>query len=115
MEGTLGMKAKTLIACLLTGLLTFGQQGQAATKRAAALPQTTSFAHRIGAHEGHRPATLFERDVSGVIPRAIRGGDPLQMLNPRAPAQYGTAEENISLDPTVPGKGDGIKLLSISF
>jgi hypothetical protein len=50
-----------------------------------------------------------------VIPSAIRGGDPLQMLNPRAPAKYGTAEENVSLDPDVPGKGNGIKFFSISF
>jgi len=39
-----------------------------------------------------------------VIPRAIRGGNPLQMLNPFAPAKYGTAEENVSLDPNVPEK-----------
>jgi hypothetical protein len=50
-----------------------------------------------------------------VIPRALRGGDPLQMLNPRAPAKYGTAGENVSLDPDVPGKGNGIKFFSISF
>jgi hypothetical protein len=50
-----------------------------------------------------------------VIPRAIRGGNPLQMLNPLAPAKYGTAEENVSLDPDVPGKWNGIKLFSISF
>jgi hypothetical protein len=37
------------------------------------------------------------------------------MLNPLAPAKYGTAEENVVLDPDVPGKWDGIKLLSISF
>jgi hypothetical protein len=115
MEGTLGMKAKTLIACLVTGFLTLGQPMQAARKPATALSQTTSFEHRNRAHEGHRPAPLSERDVSGVIPRTIRGGDPLQMLNPRAPAKYGTTEENVSLDPDIPGKGNGIKLLSISF
>jgi hypothetical protein len=37
------------------------------------------------------------------------------MLNPLAPAKYGTAEENVSLDPDVPGKGSGIKVFSISF
>jgi len=63
----------------------------------------------------HRPATLSEREVSGVIPRAIRGGNPLQMLNPLAPAKYGTAEENVSRDSDVPGRGNGIKFLSISF
>jgi hypothetical protein len=37
------------------------------------------------------------------------------MLNPMAPAKYGTAEENALLDPDRPGKCDGIKLLGISF
>lgn len=115
-EAILGMKAKTLIACLVTGLLTLGQPVQAASKPAAALSQTTSFEHRNRAHAGHRPAaTHSERDVSGVIPRALRGGDPLQMLNPRAAAKYGATEENVSLDPDVPGKGNGIKFLSMSF
>jgi hypothetical protein len=37
------------------------------------------------------------------------------MLNPFAPAKYGTGEENVSLDPDVPGKANGINLFSISF
>jgi hypothetical protein len=114
-EGTLSMKTTTLIACLVTGLLTLGQPVQAASKPATALSRTTSFEHGNRAHDAHRPATLSERDVSGVIPRTIRGGDPLQMLNPRAPAKYGTTEENVLLDSDVPGKGNGIKFFSISF
>jgi hypothetical protein len=37
------------------------------------------------------------------------------MLNPFAPAKYGTAEENSVLDPNITGQGDGIKLFSLSF
>lgn len=109
------MKTKTLIGCLVAGLLTPGQPVQAASNRATALSQTTSFEQRQRARQANRPATRSERNVSGVIPRAIRGGNPLQMLNPLAPAKYGTAEENVSLDPDVPGKGNGIKFFSISF
>jgi hypothetical protein len=115
MKGTLDMKTKTLIACLATGLLALGQPMHAADNPAPAASHAASFEHRRPVHEAHRPAILFERDASGVIPRAIRGGHPLQMLNPLAPAKYGTAEENVSLDPDVPGKGNGIKLFSISF
>jgi hypothetical protein len=50
-----------------------------------------------------------------VIPRAIRGGNPLQMLNPLAPAKYGTAAESVSVDPDVPGRVNGINFVSISF
>ena len=65
--------------------------------------------------QSHRPATEAGPQVTGVIARAIRSGNPLQMLNPLAPAKYGTAEENVLLDPDRPGKWYGIKLLGISF
>ena len=109
------MKTKPLIACLIAGFLTLGQPVRAAGDRTTAPAQTKSFEHRSRARQVQRPATLPAPDVSGVIPRAIRGGDPLQLLNPRAPARYGTAEENVSLNPDVPGKWDGIKFFSITF
>ena len=109
------MNTKTLIACLVVGLLTLGQPVWAASNRATALSRTTTFEQRQRAQQARQPAALSERNVSGVIPRAIWGGNPLQMLNPRAPAKYGTAEENVSLDPDVPGRGNGIKFVSISF
>jgi hypothetical protein len=52
--------------------------------------------------------------LAGVIPRAVRGGNPLQMLNPRAPARYGTAE-HVTVKPEDPGKWNGIKLFEIYF
>lgn len=109
------MKTKTLIACLVTGLLTLGQPVRAASNRATALSPAASFQQTHRARQTNRPAALSERDVSGVIPRAIRGGDPLQMLNPLAAAKYGRAEDNVSLDPDIPGKWNGIKFFSISF
>jgi hypothetical protein len=72
------------------------------------------------------PPPISSRDVTGVIPRAIRGGNPLQMLNPRAPARYGTAEESVAYepnyprrsvisDPNYPGKWRGIKFFTFLF
>ena len=109
------MKTKTLFACLGAGLLTLAPPVRAADNSAIAKSHTATFEHRNHARQAHRAPVLSSRDVSGGIPRAIRGGNPLQMLNPRAPAMYGTAEENVVLDPDVPGRGDGIKLLSFSF
>ena len=109
------MKTKILIACLASGLLTLGQAARAAANPATARSHAVSFESRHHARQTHRPTTLSEQNISGVIPRAIRGGNPLQMLNPLAPAKYGTAEENVSLDPDVPGKWNGINLFSISF
>ncbi len=52
--------------------------------------------------------------TTGVLPRAARG-NPLQMLNPKAPAKYGNWVESTSFDPNVPGKWKGIKLFEILF
>jgi hypothetical protein len=109
------MITKTLILCLAAGFLTFGQPARAARHPFNASGNNASFEARRQARQTHRPATISEQTVSGVIPRAIRGGNPLQMFNPLAPRKYGTAEENVSLDPDVPGKGSGVNLLSIAF
>jgi hypothetical protein len=58
---------------------------------------------------------FFNRDVTGVVPRAVRGGNPVQMLNPVAPARYGTARESVMVDPADPGKWKGIKLFTFLF
>src|SRR3954453_6553312 len=62
--------------------------------------------------------------VDGVIPRGVRGGNFLQMFNPKAPAKYGTSLEAISYDPSEmnrdprhneAGKWRGIKLFAFQF
>jgi len=63
-----------------------------------------------------REAPIYRKGVYGVFPRAFgRGRNPLQMLNPRAPAKYGTGEESASFDPHIPGRCNGIKFLEIVF
>ena len=76
------------------------------------------------------PPPLLERPaVEGVVPRAFAPGrNPLQMLNPWAPARYGTWVESTAFTPGVsstvvlntserdyPGKWSGIKLFEIIF
>jgi hypothetical protein len=102
------MRTKTMIGSLAAALAALSEPTWAAG-------DTASFATRHHGRQTHHALTLPRQAVSGVIPRAIRGGNLLQMLNPLAPAKYGTAEENVSLDPEVPGKGNGIDLFSISF
>ena len=71
-----------------------------------------------------RPAPLSPRKVDGVIPRGIRGGNFLQMFNPKAPAKYGTSQDAISYDPSPvnvntrhddSGKWKGIKFFAFQF
>lgn len=53
--------------------------------------------------------------TGGVIPTAVRNGNPLQMLNPGAPARYGNGHEHVTHDPADPGKPKGIKLFEWTF
>jgi hypothetical protein len=60
------------------------------------------------------PPVVRKENTQGVLPRAARGGNPFQMLNPKAPPQYGRAEDSVELDPET-GKWKGIKLFTINF
>ena len=66
------------------------------------------------AHPSPTPPPIREEKVQGAIPRAVRGGNPLQMFNPKAPAKYGTSADSVILDPDT-GKWRGIKLFEILF
>jgi hypothetical protein len=82
---------------------------------ANAAPQTyTAPIQRKKQVKTEPPPPISNRDVQGVIPRAVRGGNPLQMLNPKAPARYGTAEQSVVFEPYT-GKWKGIKLFEILF
>lgn len=62
------------------------------------------------------PAPPITRSArGGVVPTAIRNGNPLQMLNPRAPARYGNSQEHVTFDPNNPGKPTGVKLFEWTF
>ena len=58
------------------------------------------------------PPVVQRGDVEGAVPRGVRGGNPLQMLNPNAPAKYGTSAQSVILEPYT-GKWKGIKLFEI--
>jgi hypothetical protein len=95
--------------------LTFGLLIMSALAATAAPP--TLVAPIGGRRAVRKPAPsppIYRENVQGVIPRATRGGNPLQMLNPFAPAKYGTAAQSVVLDPDT-GKWKGIKLFEILF
>lgn len=58
--------------------------------------------------------------TGGVVPRAIRSGNPLQLINPFAPAKYGNGT-NMTMSTTEPGSLDpserpiAIKVFSYEF
>lgn len=111
------MKTSLLVLCLITTAATFVH---AETYRVP-IERTRQKQQR------ERPAPLAPAKVDGVIPRGIRGGNFLQMFNPKAPAKYGTSQEAIVFDlspmhsvpaqngQTNPGKWKGIKFFVFQF
>jgi hypothetical protein len=85
-----------LIALLLIAAAVTAADAQ--TQKQTLTAPVTRPKHRL------RPAPPISQktEVDGVIPRAIRGGNPLQMFNPNAPRKYGTSQESVSYDPTDP-------------
>lgn len=51
---------------------------------------------------------------SGIAVQAVKTRHPLQLLNPAAPAKYGSAEDNTLRDP-ITGRASGLKILSLRF
>ena len=96
-------KSLTVIAGLLIAGGAFGQTFTAPSGQRKVQPKPKP------------PPPITSRDVQGVVPRAIRGGNPVQMLNPWAPAKYGTAQQSVTLKPDGSGKWNGIKVFEILF
>ena len=62
------------------------------------------------------PAVAVAPRTDGIVPRAVRSGSPLQMINPFAPASYGSGEETVRRESNDPyGRAQGVKLVSIAF
>lgn len=53
--------------------------------------------------------------IEGAVQVAIRTGNPIQLINPAAPARYGNAQDHVSHDPKDPGKPKGVVLFAWSF
>jgi len=51
---------------------------------------------------------------SGIVVQAIKAKNPLQLLNPAAPARYGSGQDNVANYP-FSGTGPLLKLFSIDF
>ena len=58
--------------------------------------------------------TVGRLTYSGIAAQAVKTDNPLQLINPAAPEQYGSAEDNLMRDPT-DGKPAGLKFFAVSF
>ncbi len=97
--------------------------GSACLLSASALQAQTTTTNTTITREGRgtrirRPATVVTLTprTEGVVPRAVRSGQPLQMINPFAPAAYGNGQDVVRREPTDPyARPQGIKLVAFEF
>ena len=63
-----------------------------------------------------RTEPVRARRTEGALPRAARGRNPLQMINPAAPRHYyGSVEDTVTYDPNDPRRITGIILVGIRW
>lgn len=100
------MKTSTLLVAAALSLLA----------PALAQAQDTHFvAPSTKARTANAPVKLSPR-LDGSIPRAIRSGQPLQMINPFAPAEYGDGRDMVRREPDDPyQRPRGFKLFVVEF
>lgn len=65
------------------------------------------------ARKASQAPPIGPREPVGALQRGARGGNILQMFNPKAPPQYGTYSDSLIIDET--GKWRGIKFYEIVF
>lgn len=110
------MKNIILVAVSVSLLAITGAQAQVPSRRARVRPTTdgTFVAPRAPVSN---PTTIAPTPgADGVVPRAIRSGNPLQMLNPFAPAEYGGGHDVVRHDDGDPYQNPrGIKLVAFTF
>jgi hypothetical protein len=106
---------KTLLSVLLATAtsVAFGQgQGQltTTTRTTTATGEVTTTLPKP-----RPPAAAPIVPTEGAVQVAIRTGQPIQLINPAAPARFGSGQEHASHDPNDPGKPKGIVLWAWSF
>jgi len=58
--------------------------------------------------------TVGNLTMSGIVAQTIKADNPLQLINPAAPEEYGSGELNVVREP-VGGRVSGLKFLSFNF
>ena len=107
------------VAASLFGASASHAQTTVTTKSTSGRKTTTTFTSRHAATNRSRyttaPVAIGPR-TDGVVPRAIRSGNALQMINPAAPAEYGSGQDVTRHEVDDPNqRPQGIKLYAIEF
>jgi hypothetical protein len=107
---------KIFLSILLAGATsTAFAQGQGEITTTTTTTATTSSQVQTQQPKPRPPQAAPLVPTEGVVQTVIRNGHPVQLLNPAAPARYGSGHEHVAHDPQDPGKPKGIVLFAWSF
>jgi hypothetical protein len=108
------MKKLVILALALGAWTSYGQNMSAGKALESPGAQRGKPSVRLG--QTVKPTEIARGNVvySGVAVQLVKARNPLQLFNPAAPPQYGSAEDNMSRDPTT-GRASGLKFLSLRF
>ena len=118
---------KFLLVCAVAASVSLGTAAQAQTasntsqrnSRAAANGTISRTNSRSFTQQQRAAQTTFTTPagrIDGVVARALRSNDPVQLLNPAAPATYGTGRDVTRHEVDDPyQRPQGIKLVTIEF
>ncbi len=105
---------KKLVLSILLAAATSVALGQGQGELTTTARPTTTGRVQVPLPNG-RPAAAPYVPTEGAVQLAIRTGQPIQLINPAAPARFGNAQERVSHDPKDPGKPKGIVLFAWTF
>ena len=109
-------------ALTLTALLvTLSAPAQVADLFGSALGTSTNLTDSTTATRPVTPSAIIppsppelRRPVGGALPALFRSPEPLQMLNPFAPPEYGDGTQHLATN-LVTGQAEGVSLISFRF
>ncbi len=103
---------KTFLIASILILVAAASSAEAQTRQTFTAPTGDTRTDRTE----RRAAPTRVRPTEGALPRAARGGNPLQMINPAAPRQYyGDVEDTVTYDPNDPRRITGIILVGLRW
>ena len=119
------MKTLPLVVTVATSLFcasALHAQTTVTTRKADGRKTTTTFTSRRSQMTTSQRARIENAPVAigprtdGIIPRAIRSGNAIQMINPAAPAEYGNGQDVTRHEADDPNqRPQGLKLYAIEF
>ena len=109
------MKRVSILLCALAALSANARPGD--TEESLESQLTAGLAKAsASASDREKPNEIMKGSVtySGIAVQLLKTDNPLQLLNPAAPARYGSAEDNVIRDPFT-GIASAWKIFSIKF